>query len=198
MRLVDGEGNSAGNIDLVLAAYNARGKIVDFGSLEIQAVYISGNVRQPFAFYMEDRSGRSEMDWRSLASYFPRPDFLSSSRKRLVPQMLYKGGIIRAWGKKQAVAVQRQFFSTLPSLPEVDRELADIAWLLFDLEWRDGQFELVLSQQVYTAFEPALTAMTVPQPGPIEDFIAKLQNKLDEKQDGYPPDAPLLTDFLLT
>lgn len=52
VRLRDGNGQSAGNIDVVLVAYDTNGKVTDFGSLEIQAVYISGNVRNPFEHYV--------------------------------------------------------------------------------------------------------------------------------------------------
>ena len=48
VRLNDINGQSAGNIDIVLVSYDSYGKIIDFGSLEIQGVYISGNVRKPF------------------------------------------------------------------------------------------------------------------------------------------------------
>src|SRR5579859_7089837 len=51
VRLKDKSDKSAGNIDLVLVSYDGRGKITDFGALEIQAVYISGNVRKPFEYY---------------------------------------------------------------------------------------------------------------------------------------------------
>jgi Restriction endonuclease NotI len=54
IRINDKNGRSAGNIDVVLVAYDDRGRIVDFGSLEVQAVYISGNVRKAFEYYMED------------------------------------------------------------------------------------------------------------------------------------------------
>jgi len=43
-------GRSAGNIDVVLVSYDNDGKVLDFGALEIQAVYISGNVRDPFEY----------------------------------------------------------------------------------------------------------------------------------------------------
>jgi hypothetical protein len=52
IRLKDGNDLSAGNIDVVLVAYDARGQLLDFGSLEVQSVYISGNVRNPFYHYM--------------------------------------------------------------------------------------------------------------------------------------------------
>ncbi|MDR0683650.1 MAG: hypothetical protein LBF83_00755, partial [Spirochaetaceae bacterium] len=45
VRLNDVNEQSAGNIDIVLVSYNNQGKVIDFGSLEIQGVYISGNVR---------------------------------------------------------------------------------------------------------------------------------------------------------
>lgn len=48
VRLKDAGGESAGNIDIVLCAYDEAGKVYDFGALEVQAVYISGNVRNPF------------------------------------------------------------------------------------------------------------------------------------------------------
>ncbi len=197
VRLKDKHGQSAGNIDVVLVAYDDRGRLVDFGSLEVQAVYISGNVRKPFEYYMEDRKARKEMDWSKLADYYPRADFLSSSRKRLVPQLLYKGSILHGWKKKQAVAMQGRFYDTLPDLPEVDPEEAEIAWFLYELKPDSDRFDLALSRTVYTKFWPALNTITTPDAGDIEDFIEVLQRKLDEKRDGNPPDAPLITDIPL-
>jgi hypothetical protein len=106
VRLNDLHGKSAGNIDVVLVAYDENGKVCDFGALEIQAVYISGNVRDPFEHFMKDPRGRASMDWSNEPNY-PRPDYLSSSRKRLAPQLLFKGGILNAWGKKTAVALSQ-------------------------------------------------------------------------------------------
>lgn len=114
VRLNDKDGESAGNIDLVLVAYDRKGRVTDFGALEVQAVYITGNVRRPFEFYMKNAVANARMDWRGEANY-PRPDYLSSSRKRLLPQLLYKGGILTTWGKKIAVALDSGFFATLPA-----------------------------------------------------------------------------------
>ena len=197
IRLKDKHGQSAGNTDLVLVAYDARGKIIDFGPLEIQAVYISGNVRRPFEHYMDDRTERVNMEWSKLADYYPRPDFLSSSRKRLVPQLLYKGSIFKTWGKRQAVALQRCFYETLPALPEVDLAQAEIAWFLYDLMPINNQLELTLTKTIYTKFWAALNTITTPEAGNLEDFIDHLQFKLDEKNDTNPPDAPILTDITL-
>jgi hypothetical protein len=198
IRLNDKNGQSAGNIDIVLVAYDGTGQITDFGALEVQAVYISGNVRRPFEFYMEAPDQRSNMDWSGRGLY-PRPDYLSSSRKRLAPQMLYKGGILHAWHKKQAVALHRAFFETLPNLPEVAAEEAEIAWLVYDLahDKIQNRRHLVRYKTVYTRFEPALVRITVPEIGPLDHFVEHLQSRLDEKLDnGNPPDAPTLTDII--
>ena len=48
IKLVDKNGQSAGNIDFVLVPYNDKGQLIDFVSLEVQGVYISGNLRNPF------------------------------------------------------------------------------------------------------------------------------------------------------
>ncbi len=52
--LKDARGKSAGNIDMVLVTLDTDGTILDYGSLEIQAVYISGNVRALFNRYVAD------------------------------------------------------------------------------------------------------------------------------------------------
>ncbi len=196
IRLTDANGKSAGNIDFVLVAYNDTGQITDFASLEVQAVYISGNVRRPFEHYMANRIANKRMRWSDTSV---RADYLSSSRKRLAPQMLYKGTIFQAWGKKQAVALHRAFFETLPPLPEVSEHQADLVWLVYDLEFyqKQQQYRLAPYKTVYTQFNPALQRITTPKAGAIEDFVASLQTKLDEKlESNYPPDAPTLTDII--
>lgn len=198
VRINDAAGQSAGNIDVVLVAYDDRGRITDFGSLEIQAVYISGNIRRPFEHYLEDPKRRYDMDWSSRR-FYPRPDYLSSSRKRLAPQLIYKGSILNAWQKKMAVALHSEFYKTMPELPEVSQESANLAWFIYDLEYDEHQeaYQLALAQTVYTQFKPALDAITTPDPGPLEDFVAYLQGKLDVRlEEQNPPDAPTLTDVL--
>jgi hypothetical protein len=188
VRLKDAEGESAGNIDVVLCAYDKSGKVYDFGALEVQAVYISGNVRQPFEHYMKSPQKNSQMDWTKEPNY-PRPDYLSSSRKRLAPQLIFKGGIINAWGKKTAVALNKGFFNTLPKLPQVPMENADIAWMIYDLRppAKNGdQYELFRERTVYTKFEPALNQITKSRPGKMTDFISHLQEKVDEKLENPP------------
>lgn len=54
--------------------------MTDFGSIEIQAVHISENFRDPFEFYMNNPAKNGPIGW--LGKKYPRPDYLSSSRKR--------------------------------------------------------------------------------------------------------------------
>lgn len=190
VRLEDANGESAGNIDVVLVAYDDNGRVTDFGALEIQAVYISGNVREPFEYYMYDPQSRALMDWSKEPNY-PRPDYLSSSRKRLVPQLVYKGGILHSWKKKIAVVLGKSFFATLPPLKRVPESESDIAWLIYDLKLREEshgfrRYYLTKVDEVFTEFEPALVSITTPLPGKMEDFVNVLQEKLDEQLETPP------------
>ncbi|MHB9036093.1 MAG: NotI family restriction endonuclease [Armatimonadota bacterium] len=182
VRLNNKYGRSAGNIDIVLVAYDDCERVTDFGALEVQAVYISGNVRRPFEHFIKDPDNQKEMDWTGKRNY-PRPDYLSSSRKRLAPQLIYKGGILKAWNRKVAVALNRGFFETLPSLTEVDKCEADIAWLVYDLAYDAAQErqKLYRYRTVYTTFESSLDEITKPEAGDECNFIDLLQEKLDDK-----------------
>lgn len=186
VRLKDAHGTSAGNIDVVLVEYDQGGRVTDFGACEVQAVYISGNVRDPFRHYMEDPARRAHENWDG--PHYPRPDYLSSSRKRLAPQLLFKGGILSAWGKKQAVVIHSGFFDTLPPFERVEREEADLVWLVYDLVPNlDGRLQLHRHDTVYTRFHPTMLKVTTADPGRVDEFVSHLQAKLDEKLDSSPP-----------
>lgn len=195
VRLTDKFGKSARNIDVVLCSYNERGKVTDSGALEVQAVYISGNVRNPFEHFMEGPAQRATMDWSARPNY-PTPDYLSSSRKRLAPQLIFKGGIFKAWNKRIAVALNRGFFNTLPKLEEVAPEKADIAWLVYDLvkDPTKNAYALTRWKAIYTKFSESLERITRSEPGNVEDFVEVLQETLDEKLDNEtPPDTEVVS-----
>lgn len=196
VRINDKYGKSAGNLDVVLVALDDKERVIDFGALEIQAVYISGNISGAFKHYMEDPENRYDMEWPG--PNYPRPDYLSSSRKRLAPQLIYKGGILSAWQKKLAVAVQDNFFNTLPPLPEVSLEKADMAWLIYGLDYDSGNnlYSLKLKRVVYTEFKPALNKIIQAEPSPVEDFISVLQKRVDSGETlGMPPESEIEPDI---
>lgn len=65
-----------------------------------------------------------------------RPDWRSSSAKRLMPQLLIKAPTVRRWGTKIAVAVDKPFFAEMggPS-HRVRQDLGDgdIIWMIPEL-----------------------------------------------------------------
>jgi len=187
VRLRDKYDKSAGNIDVVLVSYDDRGKVTGFGALEVQAVYITGNVRNPFEHYMEDPQGWQRMDWQGHPNY-PHADYLSSSRKRLAPQMIFKGGIFKVWGKRTAVALNSGFFNTLPKLEEVAKDKADVAWLIYDLVHEKDVFTLTKVREVYTKFNESLEKITRSEAGDVKHFVELLQEKVHDKLEN-PPDT---------
>lgn len=183
VRLIDKHGKSAGNIDYVLVSYDDKGRVLDFGSVEVQAVYISGNLTGPFTAYLEDPTAL--FNWTKAFKY-PKPDYLSSSRKRLIPQIIAKGSILKQWNKKQVVALQSAFYNTLPSLPECDKSEADFAFFLYDLvpDKETQTFSLKLQRVVYTKFANALEQIAKFEAGSVSQFTELLQKKLNTKLSG--------------
>lgn len=183
VRLKDKHDKSAGNIDYVLVSYDDKGRVLDFGSLEVQAVYISGNLTGPFTAYLEVPS--PDFSWTQAFKY-PKPDYLSSSRKRLIPQIIAKGSILKQWNKKQVVALQSSFYNTLPALPEFEKEESDFAFFLYDLlpDKKTKVLSLKLQRIVYTKFASALEQIAKFEAGSISQFTEILQKKLDAKRAG--------------
>ena len=181
VRLTDADNRAAGNIDMVLVSLNVDGSVADFGCVEIQYVYISGNVRKPFDEFMRGDKPNSQLDW-TKEDLYPRPDFLSSSRKRLVPQLMYKGGILSAWGKKQAVVLDRAFLDSLPPLKPVSQKTSDLAWLVYELkpDEENEKWQLMLDEVIYTSFAETMTHLSIAEPGPLSLFEAKLAKKVED------------------
>lgn len=129
-------GRSAGKIDLVVAAGREAS---DWVALEIQAVYFSGRkMAVEFEALVEDDG---------LLPPFPRlrrrPDWRSSSAKRLMPQLEVKVPTLRQWGKKLAVAVDPSFFDAVGGKspnPSKDINDGDVIWLVPEIS-EDGGLE---------------------------------------------------------
>ena len=137
------------------------------------------------------------MNWKNQ-DYWPGPDYLSSSRKRLAPQLIFKGGILNTWKKKTAVALDAGFFGTLPKLREVAQDKAEMAWLVYDLKLNkaDNLYTLKRTKTVYTKFNKSLDQITKSEAGDINDFVNVLQEKLVEKLGGTPPENQTIDQVL--
>lgn len=117
---------SAGRIDLVVA--NDKDASSWYG-LEMQAVYFSGEgMQSDFELIL-----RSHDVLPPQPTALRRPDWRSSSAKRLMPQLQVKVPTLRRWGTKLAVAVDQPFFTAIggPSEePSTDLNDGDIIWLV--------------------------------------------------------------------
>ncbi|MEI6639626.1 MAG: NotI family restriction endonuclease [Chlorobium sp.] len=177
VELTDAYGKSSGSLDLVLVAYDDSGKITDFGAIEIQSAFITGDARDPFNFYMKDPKTNSLMDW-SAQSNFPQPDYVSAMRESLVPQLIFKGSILNSWSKKLAISIDRSYFEALPNLVPVEKQDAEIAWFIYDLELvvngEKESYELKRANVVYTKFQQTLSALSISHPDNIEHFMKLL------------------------
>ena len=101
-----GTDKPAGKIDLVVAK-TANGGFHWYG-LEIQAVYFSGKgMSSEFVRLRDDHHPKPP-----FPDAVRRPDWRSSSAKRLLPQLHVNVPTMRRWSSKMAVAVDRQFFES--------------------------------------------------------------------------------------
>ncbi|MBU0692737.1 hypothetical protein KKH18_13115 [bacterium] len=181
IRLFDANDENIGKIDYVLVSYDSNGIITHYGALEIQAVYISGNLRTPFEKFCENPEKNTTSSFDSLVSP-PHPDNLSS-RKRLIPQLFAKGRIFRRWGRKMAVAVDSVFYDSLPKMQSVPVRTADLAWFVYELVQNKNAKTLSLKMRevVYTDLRDTLSSMMEPAVGEEGKFLSKLQGKLNTK-----------------
>lgn len=155
-------GRPAGKIDFVVA--ETRHGLLRWHGLEIQAVYFSGlGMGKEFLTLANDLRQHPP---------FPqdvrRPDWRSSSAKRLLPQLQIKGPTLRRWGAKLAVCVDAQFFESVggPSHePTQDLDSGDIIWMVPEVvekmrgSWRlqRGHWEVLTLEETEVKLQAART-----------------------------------------
>ena len=122
-------GKAAGLIDVVLA--DGKNELKWFG-LEIQTVYFSGDRRETeFEHLLHDMGRQPPYPDKNR-----RPDWRSSSAKRLMPQLQTKVPMLRQWGTKMAVAVDVNFFEAIGNAsdkPSHDIDDGDIIWIVIEI-----------------------------------------------------------------
>ncbi len=128
-------GRPAGKIDLIVGRLDS-GELRWY-ALEIQAVYFSGpGMSSQFESLQSDAESSPPYPDRVR-----RPDWRSSSAKRLMPQLQVKAPTVRRWQTKIAVAVDRPFFMSIggPS-PNASQDIdnGDIIWLAPELIRNDA------------------------------------------------------------
>ena len=177
IRLVDKYKKRVGNIDYCIVHYDEFDTIIDFVTVEIQSVYISGNISKPFESYIQDHQQGAIFNWSGQA-FYPRPDYLSSSFKRLVPQIVVKGAIVKQWQKKQAIVLQKSLFENIGPLPEVLSQQADLVWFIYDLVLtQSNTYNLELVTIIYTDYLAVINQLTMYEAGDLDEFLNQLQQK---------------------
>lgn len=170
-----GTAKPAGKIDLVVAKVD--GTALDWYGLEIQAVYFSGK-KMAFQF----RALLSDQQERPPFPDLPRrPDWRSSSAKRLMPQLEVKVPTLRMWGSKMAVAVDRTFFDAIggPSAsPAQYTQGGDIFWLVPELRPTASGFTLARSHWEALSLEDSADKLLSAEHVTPHDFEEALRARL--------------------
>jgi len=166
----------AGKIDLVVAG-NSDNQFKWY-ALEIQAVYVSGKAMGTYF--------QSLLNDDLAAPPFPdatrRPDWRSSSAKRLMPQLQIKVPTIRRWGSKIAVAVDRPFFEAIggPSdEPKQDLGDGDIIWLVPKLHRIGNRFKLLRDHWEILTLEDSSDKLLASETISQQQFVKVLRSKLE-------------------
>ncbi len=153
------EGKKAGRIDWILvnpSTLNA-GEL-EWCAVETQALYFSGD-EMPLEFAAYAAAPGPVL--------FPvgkrRPDYRSSGPKRLAPQLDVKVPVLRDWGKKVAVIIDRFFYDSMNRLEDTHpnirderarRDDANIIWFIVDYDEQLHLRESDAARHALNATEP--------------------------------------------
>ncbi|MFL5345463.1 MAG: NotI family restriction endonuclease [Hyalangium sp.] len=176
------ESKKAGRIDWILvnpATMNA-GEL-EWCAVETQSLYFSGNKM------------RLELEAYAAAPspvLFPvgrrRPDYRSSGPKRLAPQLDVKVPVLRSWGKKVAVVVDRFFYTNMNTLADAyprarndqeRRDNSDVVWFVVDF---DERLHLMISSVIFTTLDDSRRALNATEPLSKADFTSNLKRVIQD------------------
>ncbi len=176
------EEKSAGRIDWILVnPTTIEAGELDWCAVETQALYFSGaKMRPEFDAYAHSPS----------PVLFPtgkrRPDYRSSGPKRLWPQLDVKVPVLRNWGKKVVVVVDRYFYENMNRLTDAfprahsdteRRDNADVVWFIVDY---DAQLKLIAGDVIFTTLESSRNALNATEPLSKADFTRNLRKVMSD------------------
>ena len=177
-------GKPAGKIDMVVA--DGAGDGLRWFGLEVQAVYFSGHGMRSEFERLRDGTGEAP-----FPNAVRRPDWRSSSAKRLMPQLQIKVPTLRRWQAKMAVVVDQPFFESVggaSSEPSQDLGDGDVIWMVVGTASdAAGCHHLTRHHWEVETLEAScdrlLAAKTVPQ----QAFLDLLRQKLAPIESGKGP-----------
>jgi hypothetical protein len=176
------EEKNAGRIDWILVnpATLQAGEL-EWCAVETQALYFSGSKMRPeFDAYAHAPSPILYPTGKR------RPDYRSSGPKRLWPQLDVKVPVLRNWGKKVVVVVDRFFYDNMNTLADAfprahndteRRDNADVVWFIVDY---DENLRLIASEVIFTTLESSRTALNATEPFSKADFTSNLRKVITD------------------
>lgn len=171
----------AGRIDwLLVNPKTMDSSELEWCAVETQSLYFSGNkMRLEFQAYADAPS----------PILYPvgkrRPDFRSSGAKRLSPQLDVKVPVLRTWGKKVAVLIDRYFYERMGALNDAfprakndkeRRDNAEVVWFVIDY---DEALHMRRSQVVFTTLDSSRKALEAAEPLSKADFTRVLREVIN-------------------
>jgi hypothetical protein len=160
-----------GKVDFILG-HIVDGKIADFAAMEVQAVYFSGNKIGPAMNYFLENGRLDPVDSER------RPDFRSSAQKRLAPQLLIKVPVFRRWGKKFFVAVDSQFFGSIPEFKHTPLHSSEIIWLNYPIENTGTAYKIQAPEVIGSVWDDVANSLREGLAPDKLEIIQELQLKL--------------------
>ena len=167
----------AGRIDWILVNPNSMNSSdLDWCAVETQALYFSGDKMQlEFAAHSKNPN----------TLLFPtgkrRPDYRSSGPKRLSPQLDVKVPVLRNWGKKVVIVIDKYFFENMNRLDDAysrakderaRRDNAEVIWFIVDY---DNEMHLRAGEIIYTTLDSSRKALNATEPLSKVDFTNNLK-----------------------
>jgi hypothetical protein len=189
---LSGEGDEdsvrkAGRIDwLLINPSSLNQPELQWCAVETQSLYFSGKaMSHDFAAYAE---GAEQV-------IFPRgvrrPDYRSSGPKRLLPQLAVKVPVLRNWGKKMVVVIDRYFADNMNGLGDAfprakdDTERRDNAEVVWFIVAYDARMRLTLNRVVFSTLDDSRRALNATEPFSKADFTRELRAAIADPGRGY-------------
>lgn len=167
----------AGRIDWVIVndarSVKPESKNLDWVAVETQAVYFSGASMQG----VFDQYGNTGTYTADLEQKVRRPDWRSSSAKRLAPQLEAKGERFNRWGKKVAVVIDEAFWQNMvaPKSEPDSIDNADVIWFIVKYT---SDSNLVLERKILSERNDAIQSLQATSPMNRTHFEKSLKKKL--------------------
>ena len=172
-------GKDVGKIDNIIV--NGDSTPMQWAALEIQAVYLSG-CNQEAA--LQHIAAHPEENY-PITNEMGRPDYRSSSVKRLMPQLQIKVPMVSRWGKRMTVVVDEGFFDSLGHMNfEPDLSRADIAWFVVGYDEIDNGITLSRREVKYTTLVESVAGLTSGRAISLEEFEEKIRTKMRKRAVG--------------